>query len=347
MSTPISVAILGAGQEGTDLLTSLLPVPGIEVVVVGDRDPNASGFQIAKAAGVLTTTDPIRSPAIGLADIILDAGNDAQALSMVSRHKAPAATLINGAALQLFRLVVTHYRQAHGQGHQAERMTEMANLLAAAAHELNNPLCVITGFSALASAHAQAKDWHQVCDDVHAIAVAADRLRALVKRFLEFARPAWTSDMVCDVNGCLREVLSMLEPDLRRLDILIESSLAASLPPVLADPQTLQDVFVNLLTNARDAMVEAQQGHVISCDTAVVEATQVRIRIRDNGPGIPPIHLPHIFEPLYTTKRPGRGTGLGLSICHGIITALGGTILCESEPGQGARFTICVPAAPS
>jgi len=145
----------------------------------------------------------------------------------------------------------------------------------------------------------------------------------------------------------------MMEHDLRRLDIRLVTSLASELPPVRVDPQELQEVLVNLVTNAREAITASRQGYVITCTTAVGSDGEdaddagryVQIVVRDDGPGIPPLHLPRIFEPFFTTKRPGPNTGMGLAFCYGTVTALGGTITCESKPGQGALFTLRLPAA--
>ena len=355
MAKPIAVAILGAGTEWTELLTMLLNVSGIEILVIADRDPSSPGFKIAEAAGVLTTTDPVRLPLLRRADVILDASGDAAMLEPILRDPSLNAKLIGKPAARLLLRILTHSQQAYAKTLLTKRMGVMGNLLAAAAHELNNPLMVVTAFAALASAHAHDGAWEDVRDDVRVIAKGADRLRALTARFLKFGRPSPTSTLSCDVNVCVRDVQCMLEHDLRRLDIRLVTSLSPTLPPVLADPQALQEVLVNLVTNAREAITASRHGYVITCETAICPdgdgvagsddtGRYVQIRVGDDGPGIPLVHLPHIFEPLFTTRRPGPNTGLGLAICYGTVTALGGTITCESKPDQGALFTIRLPA---
>lgn len=356
MAEPISVAILGAGTEGTELLTMFLNVPGIEILVIADRDPSSPGFEIADAAGVFTTTDPARLPLLHRADVILDTSGDPQLVVPIQQNRSLCPKLLDGPATRLVQRLLTHYRRGQAQMLQAERMTVMVNLLAAAAHELNNPLMVVTAFAALASAHAHDGAWEDVRDDVRAIAKGADRLRALTERFLKFGRPAPNANVPCDVNACVHAVTRMLEHDLHRLDIRLVTSLSPALPPVLAAPQALEEVLVNLVTNAREAITASRQGYAITCETALGSDADgaagsddggryVHIRVGDDGPGIPPVYLPHIFEPLYTTKRPGPNTGMGLAICYGTVTALGGTITCESKPEQGALFTIRLPAA--
>ncbi|MEK6605718.1 MAG: ATP-binding protein [Nitrospirota bacterium] len=347
MPKPLTVVILGAGPEGTELLTTLLNVPGIEILAIADRDSSSPGFEVAEAAGVRMTSGPVRPPVLRRADVILNAGGDPKLIGSIQRNKLLRPKLLDEPATHLALRLLTQYRQGQAQLRQTERMTVMGNLLASAAHELNNPLLVVTGYSALAGAHFQDGSLAEAREDIKRMAEAADRLRVLMERFLKFGRPASSSDVPCDVNACVRAVGRMLEHDLRRLDIRLVTSLAPTLPPVFADPQAVQEVLVNLVTNAREAITASRQGSVITCETAAGlndTGRYVQIRIGDDGPGIPRVHLPHIFEPLYTTKSPGPNTGMGLAVCYGTVSALGGTITCDSKPEQGALFTIRLPA---
>ena len=355
MTKPLAIAILGAGTEGTELLTTLLNVSGIEILVIADRDPSSPGFEIAAAAGILATTDPVPLPLLRRADVILDTSGDPQMVGPIQRNRSLRPKLLDRPANRLTQRVLTQYRRGQARMIQTERMRVMGNLLASAAHELNNPLLVVAGYSALTSAHLQGGSLEAVHDDITRMAEAVDRLRALTARFLKFGRPVPSSNVPCDVNACVCDVTRMLDHDLRRLDIRLVTSLSPALPHVLADPQALQEVLVNLVTNAREAITASRQGYVITCETAVSPdedgaagsddaGRYVQIRVGDDGPGIPLVHLPHIFEPLFTTRRPGPNTGLGLAICYGTVTALGGTITCESKPEHGALFTVRLPA---
>jgi len=347
MAEPLAVVILGAGPEGTRLLATLLHVPGIEILAIADRDPSSPGFEIAEAAAVFTTREPVSLPLLRRADVILDASGDSKLVGPIRRNKSLRSKLVEGTATRLALRMLTHYRRGQAQMRQTERMTVLGNLLASAAHELNNPLLVVTGYSALAGANFQAGSLAEAREDINRMAEAADRLRVLMERFLQFGRPASVSDVPCDVNACVRAVARRLEHDLCRLDIRLETSLAAALPPVYADSHAVQEVLVNLVTNAREAIVASRHGSVITCKTSAgLNGTgrYVQIRIGDDGPGIHHVHLPHIFDPLYTTKSPGPNTGMGLAICYGTVTALGGTITCDSKPEQGARITVRLPA---
>lgn len=347
MPKPLAVVILGAGPEGTKLLTTLLHVPGIEILAIADRDPSSPGFEVAKAAGVCTTPGPVRLPVLRRADVILDAGGGPKLVGPIRRNMRLRPKLLDGPATQLALRLLTHDRRGQAHMRQTERMTGMGNLLASAAHELNNPLLVITGYAALAGVHFQAGSLAEAREDINRMAEAADRLQALTARFLRFGRPPSGSDAPCDVNACVRAVQRLLAHDLRRLDIRLVTSLTPTLPPVFADPQALQEVLVNLMTNAREAITASRHGSVITCETAAGSngaGRYVQIRIGDDGPGIHRAHLPHIFDPLYTTKSPGPNTGMGLAVCYGTVAALGGTITCDSKPEQGVLFTIRLPA---
>lgn len=355
MAKPLAVVILGAGTEGAELLGTFLHVPGVEILAIADCDPSSPGFEVAEAAGVFTTREPVRLPLLRRADVILDTSGDPKLVGPIQRNRSLRPKLVAGPATRLAQRVLTHYRRGQAQIRQTERMTVMGNLLASAAHELNNPLLIVTGYSALAGSHLQAGSLEDVRVDIHRMAEAADRLRGLTARFLQFGRPASGSAVLCDVNACVRAMKRMLEHDLRRLDIRLMTSLSPTVPPVLADPQALQEVLVNLVTNAREAIAASRQGYVITCETAAGAdgdgaagpddtGRYVQIRVGDDGPGIPRVHLPHIFDPLYTTKSPGPNRGMGLAICYGTVTALGGTISCDSKPEQGALFTIRLPA---
>ena len=354
MVKPLAVVILGAGPEGTDLLTTFLNVPGVEILAIADCDPSSAGFEIAEAAGVFTTREPVRLPVLRRADVILDAGGGPKLVGPIQRHKLFRPKLLDGPATQLVRRLLTQYRRGQAQMRQTERMTVMGNLLASAAHELNNPLLIVTGYAALAGSHLQAGSLAEAREAITRTAEAAERLRVLTAQFLQTGRPASSSDVPCDVNASLRAVVRRLEPDLCRLKIQLVTSLATTLPPVFADPQAVQEVLVHLVTNAREAITASRHGCVITCETVFISNADgpagpadaggyVQIRIGDDGPGIPRGHLPHIFEPLYTTKSPGPNTGMGLAICYGTVTALGGTITCDSKPDQGALFTIRLP----
>jgi two-component system NtrC family sensor kinase len=149
-----------------------------------------------------------------------------------------------------------------------------------------------------------------------------------------------------ELNGFLTEVVELMEREARAAGVAFVTDLEAGLPPIVSDPSQLQQVFLNLMTNAVDAH-EGKAGGTIRVATRLdPEGKKVEVEVRDTGCGIPAEHLERVFDPFFTTKPVGRGTGLGLSICYGIMNRLGGEIDVESEPGQGSRFRLLLPLTP-
>ena len=167
------------------------------------------------------------------------------------------------------------------------------------------------------------------------------RAAKIVNGLLNLARPAQVDSGPCDVNAVINDVLSLLEHQFRTGSIQVRKELAASAPIVQGIEHKLQQVFLNLFLNARDAMPKGGWLTIVTSedrDGAVVE-------IGDTGSGIPPEQLSRIYDPFFTTKEIGKGTGLGLSITYGIVREHGGTITCDSQVGQGTRFSIRLPLA--
>ncbi|HEY7679728.1 MAG TPA: ATP-binding protein, partial [Terriglobia bacterium] len=160
-----------------------------------------------------------------------------------------------------------------------------------------------------------------------------------VNGLLNLARPAQSDAGPVDLHAVIGDVLSLLEHQLRNGRIQVRKELAPVAPVVQGTEYKLQQVFLNLFLNAKDAMPEGGQLRV----TSWAEDSRVRIEIRDTGVGIPPEDLRRIYDPFFTTKGPGRGTGLGLAICYGIIHEHAGKISAESRPGLGTRFDLEFP----
>jgi signal transduction histidine kinase len=230
---------------------------------------------------------------------------------------------------------------------QAEKMASLGTLLGGLAHELNNPLFAITGYSQLLIEQVKQGQYEGVAQDLSAVCDAAKRATAIVERFLGQARPATGRKERCEVNTVVKKALDLVANDFRIHEIRIEAHLQENLPRIEADPNGLSEVFLNLFTNARHAMVQAHGTGTLTVATAAQTMenglVQVEVRVTDDGPGISPEDLGRVFDPFFTTKAVGEGTGLGLFICHQIISELGGTITCESQPGSGATFFVRLP----
>ncbi|MBI4775187.1 MAG: GAF domain-containing protein [Deltaproteobacteria bacterium] len=235
---------------------------------------------------------------------------------------------------------------------QAQKMEALGTLAGGIAHDFNNLLQVISGHSHLML------DSHSLDraneERLTSISLAAERANALVRQLLTFSRKIEPKLSSIDLHDVVRETLLLLERTIPKM-IALEARLPGGLLKVKADPAQLEQILLNLATNARDAMPEG--GRItIECENVRIDShtrpqplplpdgDYVRIVFQDSGPGIPPNILAHIFEPFFTTKELGKGTGLGLSTVFGIVKAHGGYVDSVSPPGEGARFDIWLPA---
>jgi signal transduction histidine kinase/ActR/RegA family two-component response regulator len=221
----------------------------------------------------------------------------------------------------------------------SEKLTAVGQLVAGVAHELNNPLTVVLGNAALLLERIKDQDLRKRLETVVA---AADSSRKIVQNLLAFARKRSPERSAMNLNEVVQQTIGLRAYHLRSEKIRIETDLDPSLPKVSADVQQIQQVILNLLVNAEQAIEDAHCGDRIAFTTRK-DGDRVVLTIEDNGPGMPADVRTRIFEPFFTTKEVGRGTGLGLSICYGIVTEHDGTIRVESEPGRLTRFVIDLP----
>ena len=248
---------------------------------------------------------------------------------------------------------VTERRRLEAQFRQAQKMEAVGQLAGGIAHDFNNLLTVITSYSGLLLADLPADSAMRA--DVQQISGAANRAATLTRQLLAFSRQQILRPQVLALNS----VVAGLEPMLRRLvreDIEIATSLDASLGAVEADPGQVEQVMVNLVVNARDAMPDGgtltiQTANAVfdaesmlrHSDTAIAPGQYVMLAVSDTGTGMTPDIQARVFEPFYTTKEPGLGTGLGLSTVYGIVKQSDGYIWVYSEPGRGTTFRIYLP----
>jgi two-component system NtrC family sensor kinase len=223
---------------------------------------------------------------------------------------------------------------------QSEKLSAVGEFVAGVAHELNNPLAAVMGFSEMLK-NAEVGDKNR--RHVELIYKSAERCQKIVQSLLSFARRQAPERKPVQVNKLIEDVLEMVAYPLRTSNVKVITHLPPKQPLVLADGHQIQQVVLNIINNARQA-IEAHQGSGRITITTHHDAGKLRITIHDNGPGIKPENLRRIFDPFFTTKEVGKGTGLGLSLCYGIIHEHGGHITAVSEPGDGATFTIELPA---
>jgi signal transduction histidine kinase/ActR/RegA family two-component response regulator len=222
---------------------------------------------------------------------------------------------------------------------QSEKMVSLGQLAAGVAHELNNPLTGIYGFTELLLDDVQLPHHHR--RDLETIHEQSRRCRTIIQNLLHFSRRNTIKKEESDLISIVEAALALIQYDFSTSGIHIVKKFTCTGTKVMVDPGQLQQVFINLLTNARHAMERATSPQL----TIEVEQSSsvVRVRFIDNGCGISNDIMSKIFDPFFTTKSPGKGTGLGLSICHGIMEQHGGHLTVESQAGRGATFTVELP----
>ena len=249
---------------------------------------------------------------------------------------------------------ITQRLETEQQLIQASKMATLGEMATGVAHELNQPLSVIKTASRFFMKKINKKE--KIEDEVlftlsEEIDGYVDRATKIINHMRQFGRKSDTTLEKVEVNAVLEKALEILGQQLKVRGIEIFWDLEPNLPPILADPDRLEQVFVNLLINARDALDEKWQSHPPKQEAKKIslktrsDGKEICIEINDNGPGIDEAILERIFEPFFTTKKVGQGTGLGLSISYGIIKDCKGSIQAVSRKGEGAGFIIKFPIA--
>jgi len=222
---------------------------------------------------------------------------------------------------------------------QSERLAAMGQMIGGFAHELNNPLTSILGMTELLQ---EGESNETMRKQLGILQQQARRATEIVQNLMYFARPPAPGRSAVNLSELIQRTLHLQAYPLRKGNITVDFLQDASLPAILADPNQLMQVFLNLILNAEQAIRENRDKGTIRIRVGR-NANSVWIMFQDDGPGISPENLPHIFDPFFTTKRPGRGTGLGLSICKTVLREHGGNIEAAAAPGGGAMFTITIP----
>ncbi|MBA4389622.1 MAG: histidine kinase [Syntrophus sp. (in: bacteria)] len=229
--------------------------------------------------------------------------------------------------------------QAQYQLIRTEKLAALGQLAAGVAHEINNPLGTITIYAHILLKGLEADDPRR--DDVMLIINEANRTKGIVQGLLSFARETKLKQDSTDINELLEDTLGLLVNQSLFQNIKIKKGFSQELPTLFADATQLKQVFLNIILNAAQAM-EGRGGLAI---TTWQDKTDIKIKIRDTGPGIPPEQVGKLFNPFFTTKE--KGTGLGLAISYGIIERHSGKIDVETELGKGSAFTISLPIGSS
>ena len=234
---------------------------------------------------------------------------------------------------------VTAERERQAQLYLADRLVSIGEMTSGIAHELNNPLTSIIGLSSLLTEENLQED---IKEDLRTVSGEAQRAAGIVQKMLSFARRRESIKQPVQLNKVVEDILAMRAHDLMGKNIEAICNLDPNLPQVVADYFQMQQVFLNIVLNAEQAMSEAHGKGTLKITSEKVNKI-IRLSFSDDGPGIEQQNLDHIFDPFFTTKEVGKGTGLGLSICYGIVTAHKGQIYARSEIGKGATFIIEFP----
>ncbi|MBI4592586.1 MAG: PAS domain-containing protein [Candidatus Rokubacteria bacterium] len=223
---------------------------------------------------------------------------------------------------------------------QADKLAALGTLAAGLAHELNNPIGIISSRIELVLLETEAALAAEVREDLQVVHRHAQRVTRIVQGLLSFARQSTGAHAPVDLNDIVEETLLLIEKQVSKDRITLVRTLAPGLPPIRGDVNALQQVLMNLVLNARDALDHAGR---ITVETGPVPGApdRVRLSVSDTGRGIPPELLSRIFDPFFTTKP--SGTGLGLAISYGIVRDHQGAFEVRSEPGQGATFSVTFP----
>jgi two-component system NtrC family sensor kinase len=230
---------------------------------------------------------------------------------------------------------------------QSSKMAALGKMAAGIAHEINNPLAVISEKAGwmkdlLATEDvAQSENFQELSDAVNKIEYHVVRAKTVTHRLLGFARRMEPVTERVNINEVLDESIEFLKNEARYRNIEIQANYAPDLSRTSTDQAQLQQVFLNLINNAIDAI--GKDGQININTRTITKNNEISVEISDNGPGMPKEVIQKIFDPFFTTKEVGKGTGLGLSISYSIIEKLGGRIMVASEEGKGTTFTIYLP----
>jgi PAS domain S-box-containing protein len=322
---------------------------------VSPKVPSVLGYEIGEFIGLPfgeRTHPEERGSMLSLLQDLLTGRRDFGSIEIQARHKngewrrlkchfSPLfdeAAKIEGVVIS--GRDVTEVKRLEEQLIQAEKLAAMGQMLAGVAHELNNPLTAILGVSELLRDRQGIDDsTKRQLEMTHRQARRAARI---VQNLLEFSRPASPQKKPIDLNGIIERTLQLHDHSLRRNNVAADFQPYPNLPVVVGDANQLIQIFLNLVSNAEQAIREVHARGNIKIRLGQ-SGNRVFVNVQDDGTGIKPEALPKLFDPFFTTKRPGGGTGLGLSICMSIVREHGGNIEAESLPGSGASFTVFLP----
>ena len=321
--------IFGLLPEDLENATGLRALIGLLAARVADPGPFAARWWDA-AAGVPTS---LREEVRVLQPV-------PRLVERISRPVLDAAGVRLG-RVEIYRDLTTQ-QLFQSKLHNSERLAALGQNVSSVAHELSNPLTTILGY-AQRLLRTSADSAHR--DDIQRIFSEADRASSILRQLLGSAREAPPERLPLDLNSLILRTVELQRFQLASEKIRLDLDLAPALPPVRGDSGQLQQILMNLISNARHALRDRKPRAIIRVRTCISDSGRVIVEVSDSGPGIPEAHRHRIFDPFFTTKPAGLGTGLGLSIVMGLVQQNGGNIRLQNAVGQGATFSIDFPAA--
>jgi two-component system, NtrC family, sensor kinase len=250
-----------------------------------------------------------------------------------------SGTVETGSTIHFLVKDIEQRRSMEKQMAQAEKLASIGQLSAGVAHEINNPLGIILGYTQLLLKNRGSEE--EKHEDLKTIEKNVKNCKAIVEDLLSFARGSESSKEITRIHDIIDDVLSFMQHDSNMDHIQISTSFDPQVPPMELDAKKIKQVFINLLMNAKHAI--DRKGKIKIATRLNLDADQLLVKVTDNGHGIDKDNLSRIFDPFFTTKPTGEGTGLGLSVSYGIIKNHGGDIVVESEIGKGSIFTVTLP----
>ncbi len=341
----------------------------LRITSINKIGPQLTGYTLEELSGIsleaLCTPDSWERTKGQLADLLAGQPVPPFELDLLRRDDEPiyleisAQVMRDGnriSGLHCIARNLTERRRLEAQLIQSEKLSAIGQLVAGVAHELNNPLTSVSGYAQLMLRDTTLNE--EVLQDLRHIHMQAERAARIVQNLLIFAREHKPERVIVNLNDVLRSTLSLRAYQLRVDNIAVITHYDTNLPATVADPYQLQQVFLNLINNAHQAMLERGGPGTLTISTRLGTSRRnhgddgsdhaerpemIEIEISDTGVGIPERNLNRIFDPFFTTKPVGQGTGLGLSICFGIVQEHGGQIWPESTVGIGTTVHVELP----
>jgi signal transduction histidine kinase len=332
----MTVALLGAGRGGSALLELFVRTPGVSVSAVADKDPQAPGLRRARELNIPTTETAADLLGRHRAELVVDVTGDPSLARWLADHHPVGTDVLGGTGAKLLWNLVQYEAETQAQLGQAEKLATIGTFTSGVAHDINNPLYLLMS---LAESLSDESDPAVVREHARDMLRAVRRIAGIVQGLTRYARVPQADEWVnVELTGKLDEAVRLAQYAAGLNDIAVVKEYGDR-SPVRGRPEEFLQVFVNVITNAMQAM----QGQGTLRLATHRENGAVAVDISDSGPGIPEDMLEKIFDPFFTTKKPGEGTGLGLHISRTIVKKLGGRIVVSSQKGRGTTFQLQFP----